>query len=123
MEVVMKLSVAVLLVWLSILQANAQTSTIIVEPSGGATIDHLIIHEQGYAWLLFAESIPQVTQNCATVASGNWISNDLLGRKVVHVNVSAAASGKQIYNTLLVAQQLGRKVKGFSIWIPSSGWC
>jgi hypothetical protein len=108
------------------LPAAAQSSATVIEPAGGLTIEHLIIHEQGYAWVLFAESIPQVTSNCATVVAGNFVSQELIGRKVVHVNLQVSGStttGKQIYNTLLVAQQLGRKVKGFSFWNPASNWC
>jgi len=98
--------------------ASAQT---IIEPAASVAIENLIVDGQGFATVVFADSIPLLDQVCTTLPV-NGQTQQLVGRRFIYVRLTTP-SGKQMYNSLVIAQQLGRKVKGFSVTNPTGGWC
>jgi hypothetical protein len=93
-----------------------------VEPSGGATIDHLIVYEHGWVSVFMVETLSLVDQYCNVMPSPNASTQALIGRRQIFLNLGTT-SGKQLYSTLLLAKAMDKKLAGFSIYQPSPGWC
>ena len=88
-------------------QTAAAQSTYNISPPGGMTIKNVVLRKDGWGFVTFVESFPEIA-NCTGRTYG---SVAYMGALWIDMT-SGGPTGKQIYASALSAWMLGKKLEG-----------
>jgi hypothetical protein len=116
------LAIVLMLVGFLCKPATAQTY-VIVEPSGGMTVDYLMARSDEWQIVVFQTGVTELDTSCSTINSatlgyGSYAQN----RRVVWIQPSIAGRTR-LFNQLALTQALGKKVVGITIDTSPGSYC